>query len=77
MVAVLLSGAVFGMAHAVWGLGHPSLRALALPVAWTTLLGLALASLYVRGGRSLGPPILAHILIDSVIEPGLILSALG
>jgi len=67
------SSIAFGAVHIVWGL--PSGHFLA-PMAWTTFLGLALGVLYLRSGRGLGPVILAHVLIDAVIEPGLLLSAL-
>ena len=41
----------------------------------TSLLGMALAVIYLVGDRSLLPCIVAHLLITALIEPGLIIAA--
>ena len=74
MVQVVASGLIFGVGHAVWAVGHP-LRFFAFPVIYTSLLGFALATIYVYSGRKLAPAIYCHALIDIVIEPGLAISA--
>jgi len=75
---VVASGLLFGVFHAAWGLsGRFSFAAFVTPVAWTTGLGLALACAYLQAGRKLGPVVLSHALIDAVIEPGLLISAMG
>lgn len=72
---VLLSAVSFGLAHGVWGLFGRGVRvALGSSVA-TGLLGTALAFVYLVGGRSVAPCALAHVLINLVIEPWLILYA--
>ena len=76
-VQVIVSGLTFGQAHAAWGLGHPSAQAFLQPAIWTSILGAGLAVLYLKSGRALGPVILSHMLIDAVIEPGLVLSFFG
>jgi len=76
-IQVIASGVLFGLLHAGWGLGgRYSLRGFVAPIVWTMVLGLALACVYMQGGRKLGPVILSHTAIDVVLEPGLLLSAL-
>ena len=72
---VIASALAFGFAHAVWGL--KSRAAGVNAVASTTILGAALASVYLAGDRSLAPCVVAHILITALIEPGLILAAVA
>jgi membrane protease YdiL (CAAX protease family) len=76
-VQVGVSGLAFGLAHAVWGLGHPNAETFLQPILWTSALGIGLAALYLKSGRALGPVIVSHILIDAVIEPGLLMSYFG
>lgn len=74
-VQVGVSALLFGLAHASWALLGGQWR-LALPVVVaTTVLGALLAVLYIVAGRSTLPSISAHILINLVIEPWLILAA--
>jgi membrane protease YdiL (CAAX protease family) len=71
LIQIVLSGLVFALVHFYGFLDPVSL----LIVQGSTLaLGLALAITYVVGRRSLTPVILSHALIDSIIEPWLILS---
>jgi membrane protease YdiL (CAAX protease family) len=76
VVQVLASGLLFGLAHGIWGLAARSVRAAIGATIATGSLGIALAIVYLAGGRSLAPCIAAHFLINLLAEPGLVLSAL-
>lgn len=74
---VLISGIAFGIAHGTWVLLRGEIK-IAIPVIIsTTILGCLLAMLYIYTGRSTFAPIVAHILINMVIEPWLMLSAVS
>ncbi len=76
-VQVLVSGLAFGAAHAPWGAFAGSLAfALGASLA-TSVLGSALAVVYVAGARRLGPCVLSHVAIDAALEPWLLYAALG
>lgn len=75
-VQVLVSAVLFGAAHALWVLMARDWRIIVPVVSATAFLGLLLAILYLAADRSTFPPIVAHMLINLIIEPGLILSAL-
>ncbi|MBB5255001.1 CPBP family intramembrane glutamic endopeptidase [Sulfurisphaera ohwakuensis] len=60
----LLSASLFGVYHITWGLGG---------VLGTFLLGLGLAYVF-NSSKSIVPCIISHALIDSLIEPGLVIS---
>ncbi|MEH6944240.1 CPBP family intramembrane glutamic endopeptidase [Bacillus sp. JJ722] len=74
---ILISGIVFGLAHGAWVLLRGDLK-IAIPVIIsTTVLGSLLAALYIMTDRSTFAPIIAHILINLVIEPWLMLAAVS
>ncbi len=74
---VLISGIAFGIAHGAWVLLRGEMK-IALPaILSTTILGCLLAMLYIYTGRSTFAPIVAHILINMVIEPWLMLAAIS
>ncbi|MFJ7982758.1 CPBP family intramembrane glutamic endopeptidase [Lysinibacillus xylanilyticus] len=74
---VLISGIAFGIAHGAWVLLRGEIK-FALPaILSTTILGCLLAMLYIYTGRSTFAPIIAHVLINMVIEPWLMLSAIS
>jgi membrane protease YdiL (CAAX protease family) len=75
VVQIALSALVFGAAHAIWGVIGGNLRAAAGAMIATTILGGALAAVYIVGGRSIGPCIAAHVAINLLIEPWLIVTA--
>lgn len=75
VIQVAASAAAFGLAHGTWGLLGGNLHAAISAAIATTFLGTGLGIVYLVGGRSLAPCIVAHFLIDAVIEPGLLLSA--
>lgn len=72
---VVVSGCLFGLAHGSWGLLGGGLRIGLSAAIPTTVLGLGLGGIYTLGKRSLAPCIVAHSLIDLVLEPGLLLVA--
>lgn len=74
---ILLSGLVFGAAHMVWHAFSRERRFALYGAATTFVAGAALAGIYLLGGRNLGPCIAAHTLINLVIEPWLVLSAVS
>lgn len=74
---VIISGIAFGIAHGAWVLLRGEMK-IALPaILSTTILGCLLAMLYIYNGRSTFAPIVAHILINMVIEPWLMLAAIS
>ncbi|UZM97654.1 CPBP family intramembrane metalloprotease [Lysinibacillus sp. MHQ-1] len=74
---VIISGIAFGIAHGAWVLLRGEMK-IALPaILSTTILGCLLAMLYIYTGRSTFAPIVAHILINMVIEPWLMLAAIS
>lgn len=64
-VQVLASGVAFGLAHPTAPIN----------MAFTFVLGIGLALVYLLGNRSLTPVIIAHMLVNLIIEPGLALGA--
>ena len=74
---VAVSGIAFGLAHASWVLAKRDFRSTLLAMVSTSGLGFSLAIIYLAGGRNLGPCILAHAMINVVIEPWLMLSAVS
>jgi membrane protease YdiL (CAAX protease family) len=75
IVQVLVSGAAFGLVHAMWGFFGGSFAAALQAMAATAVLGLALGAVYLVSDRSLAPCIVAHFVITALIEPGLVLAA--
>ena len=70
-IQVLVSGASFAFAH-LYGFTNPV--ALLVTQGLTFVLGAALAATYLVGKRSLTPVIIAHALVDLIVEPWLLLS---
>ena len=78
ILQVVISGAAFGLAHASWTLlAKRDFKATLPAILSTSILGIFLAIIYLVGGRNLGPCIFAHVLINIVIEPWLMLSAVS
>jgi membrane protease YdiL (CAAX protease family) len=75
IVQILASGFAFGLAHIIWG--AKNFRAGINAVLSTSVLGAALAVVYLIGNRSLAPCVVAHFIITALIEPGLILAAMN
>jgi hypothetical protein len=77
-IQVLISGVAFGLVHTSWTLLAKRDFKVTLPaIISTSILGIFLAIIYLAGGRNLGPCIFAHVLINTVIEPWLMLSAVS
>lgn len=71
---IAVSAGVFGLAHALWVVLARDWWIIVSVVASTAALGLVLATLYLAAGRSTFPAIVAHGVINLVIEPGLIVA---
>ncbi len=78
ILQVIISGLAFGLAHWSWTLlAKRDFKATLPAILSTSVLGILLAIIYLAGGRNLGPCIFAHVLINIVIEPWLMLSAVS
>lgn len=78
ILQVIISGIAFGLAHTSWTLLAKRNFKVTFPtIISTSILGIFLAIVYLTGGRNLGPCIFAHALINIVIEPWLMLSAVS
>ena len=75
IIQVLGAGLLFGAIHGIWGLMGKSFRAALGATIATGFLGMMLAVVFLLAGRSLAPCIAAHLLINLLIEPGLVLAA--
>jgi len=73
-IQIVVSGLAFGLAHGIWGFLKGSAIIGWRAIQATTVMGLALAVVYVIGERSLSPCIAGHFISAAVIEPWLILS---
>ena len=74
-VQIVGSAAAFGVVHGVWGLFRGSVMAGLRATLATGALGLALAVVFVISHRVLAPCIGAHMVINALAEPGLVLAA--
>jgi hypothetical protein len=74
-VQVLGAGLLFGAIHGIWGLMGKSFRAALGATIATGFLGMMLGIVFLLAGRSLAPCIAAHVAINLLIEPGLVLAA--
>jgi membrane protease YdiL (CAAX protease family) len=74
-VQLVASALSFGLAHAVWGLMRGSLGAAVRATLFTGGLGLALALVYIASHRIVSPCVVSHLLINLLVEPGLVLAA--
>jgi CAAX protease family protein len=75
---IVLSALLFGLAHMGWGgmSGQVQMQQVIGAVGATATLGLMMAISYLASGRSLTPVVVAHGIIDVMIEPWLLLYAL-
>ncbi|MGA7928549.1 MAG: CPBP family intramembrane glutamic endopeptidase [Candidatus Sulfotelmatobacter sp.] len=78
-VQIIASGVLFGIAHVGWGLFAAKVNwpALLGSVTATTVIGFFYAIAYVASRRSLMPVIVGHLVVDVLIEPWLVLTALA
>jgi len=77
ILQIIISGVAFGLAHTIWILAKGDFKFTLPAILSTSVLGILLATIYLAGGRNLGPCIFAHVLINIVIEPWLMLSAVS
>lgn len=77
VLQVVASALAFGLVHAIWGGFARQWRVAATAMLSTSMLGGALAVVYLMGGRVVAPCIWAHVAINLAIEPWLILSAVS
>jgi uncharacterized protein len=71
VVQVLASGIAFGLVHSFWGI-RGGLSGVLGAVRATTVLGLALAIVFLLAGRIVFPCVVAHFVINLVLEPWLL-----
>lgn len=74
---IAASAVIFGLAHALWVMLSGDWRIVVPVVVATAVLGALLATLYIVADRSTLPSITAHVLINVIIEPWLILGAIA
>ena len=77
ILQVVISGVAFGLAHTIWILAKGDFKFTLPAILSTSVLGILLAFIYLVGGRNLGPCIYAHVLVNTVIEPWLMLSSIS
>jgi len=77
VIQIIISGVAFGFAHIVWGFFGRDRQFLIGSFLSTTFLGFALAILYLISFRNIGTCIISHSLINIIIEPWLLLSAIS
>jgi hypothetical protein len=73
---VVYSAVIFGGLHVVWGVAARSWRVATGSLIATGLLGAALAIVYLASDRVPAPCIWAHITINLVLEPWLLIAAM-
>ena len=76
VMQVVYSALVFGAAHAIWGLFARNYRVALGSMIATGILGAALGIVYLASNRVVAPAIWAHIVINLVIEPWLLIAAM-
>jgi hypothetical protein len=75
LLQVIISGIAFGLAHTSWIFVKGDFKFMIPAILSTTVLGILLAIIYLVGDRNVGPCIYAHVLINIIIEPWLMLSS--
>ncbi len=75
VVQIAASAVVFGVVHSSWGVFSANIRAAISASLATGVLGALLGVVYLASGRSLAPCVAAHITINLLLEPWLILAA--
>ena len=75
-IQVITSGVLFGFVHAFWGVLGGNLVAAGKAILFTSGLGVALGIVYLASARQLAPAAWAHVAINLVIEPWLMLAVM-
>jgi uncharacterized protein len=76
VVQVVYSALIFGAAHAVWGIAARSWRVATGSMVATGILGAGLGIVFIASDRVLAPCIWAHISINLILEPWLLIAAM-
>jgi len=71
VIQIVASALSFGICHAIWGI-RGGWRAMANAVASTTVMGAALAVVYLASNRAIWPCVVSHFLITGILEPWLL-----
>jgi uncharacterized protein len=74
---ILFSAALFGLAHGIWGIFAGKFRVAVGSILATGALGAMLAVVYLASDRAVAPCIWAHITINVIIEPWLLIAAMS
>lgn len=75
VLQVIVSALIFAAVHTIWMVFGRSWRE-ALPILLSTFaLGVLMSMVYLASGRIVLPAVVAHMVINLVIEPGLLLSS--
>lgn len=77
VMQALASAVAFGATHSIWVLFSRDTRIIVPVVTATSTLGAALGATYLLADRNVLPVIVAHIAINLVIEPWLLLSSIN
>lgn len=77
VIQIAVSGVFFGLAHSIWFFFKKEIRFAIRAMLSTSIRGFGLAIIYAISGRNIGPCIVAHVLINLVIEPWLMLSSVS
>jgi hypothetical protein len=76
VVQIVYAAVIFGAAHAIWGVAARNWSVATGSMIATGLLGGALAVVYLASDRVLAPCIWAHITINLILEPWLLIAAM-
>ena len=74
---ILFSAALFGLAHGIWGIFAGKFRVAVGSILATGALGAMLGVVYLASDRAVAPCIWAHITINVIIEPWLLIAAMS
>ncbi len=74
---IVLSAALFGFVHAIWGIFARKWRVAVASMVATSVLGGTLAVVYQLAARNIAPCIWAHGIINLAIEPWLLFAAVS
>jgi membrane protease YdiL (CAAX protease family) len=75
VLQIIVSAVIFAAVHTIWVVFGRSWRAV-LPILLSTFgLGVLMSLVYLASGRIVMPAVVAHMVINLLIEPGLLLSS--
>jgi hypothetical protein len=77
ILQILISALMFSVIHVIWVIFGGELKFILGALKSTFGLGILLSLVYLIGNRNVGPCIISHSLINVIIEPWLLLSAVS